>query len=984
MRTTELELALHQALQQPARRDLERLEFANRQLAALNDASNRFSRIRDEQELLDAVPRLLTESLEFDRGILLLHDGGSFSVRSICFPRDPPEFAESFLSRIRSAELPMPPPFAESFERNEPIFIADPNTHPRWPKAPGEVIRTRSIVIAPIRSQNRPIGILMGNMQHHERAMDEQDVARFEMFANMVGLALDNIRAYQGLERTVQERTESLRKANEELQAILDSSQSAIVMVDQKGRILARNRRVEELFGAGAASLGEIGELHLLLRASSANPTRFDEVIRARMDGSPLEEYGLGHYEDAVRLREPIPRDVTIDTSPVEAGRVWVYTDVTHLKQADEQLHLIFAAAPIPLMVSRVRDGKILYANDRQAVLVGLTREEVMRHRSIDFYADPGERPDLVARLKREGRIDDLEVRIRRADGAVVFAVFSLVATELRGEPVIVAGCYDVTHRKQAEEALEKERNFVSAVLDTAAALVVVLDPEGRVVRFNRACERITGYGFEEIRGEAFPETLLLAEERAEVERDFRRLLEGESRLERRNYWITRTGERRLIEWSNTTLTGPGDRVEYVVATGIDITERYQARQKLKLYRQIFDRSHDGIVVLDANCVFVERNPIHRVLSGFSDEDLIGRSAAEFFGEGVVDSVIRNVRESGIFRGELVAPKADGTTTPIEVLIFSILNDSGEIQYFVAIGRDIAERKRAEEELKRAHDDLEERVKARTAELARLNETLVSEVAERKQAEEALRRSHELLSKQNVVLADFSKRLSPERGNLESLMGELTRAASATLDASRVSVWMYRDDGSFIECLDLYDRSADRHDRGQRLAKSDFPSYFAALGAHRAIAAHDAHSDPRTREFSENYLAPLGITSMLDAPIWLEGRMVGVLCHEHVGPPRTWTPEEERFAASVADFASLTLEAHQRFRAEQDLRQAHDELETRVEQRTAQLARMNVAYRDEIHERRLAQEALAVRLRYEEGLAACSKTLLTETDSSRA
>jgi GAF domain-containing protein len=198
-------------------------------------------------------------------------------------------------------------------------------------------------------------------------------------------------------------------------------------------------------------------------------------------------------------------------------------------------------------------------------------------------------------------------------------------------------------------------------------------------------------------------------------------------------------------------------------------------------------------------------------------------------------------------------------------------------------------------------------VEARTRELARLNEKLLSEVAERKQAEEALRRSHEILSKQNAVLADFSKRLSPERGNLQSLMGELTLAASSTLDVARVSVWMYREEDAFIECLDLYDAGPRRHEAGQRLAKVDYPSYFRALGEHRAIAAHDAHLDPRTREFSESYLAPLGITSMLDAPIWLEGRMVGVICNEHVGAPRTWTPEEERFAASVADFASLTL-----------------------------------------------------------------------------
>jgi PAS domain S-box-containing protein len=983
VRTQDLELAVHQALQQPGRRDLERLSFANRQLAALNHVSNRFSRIHDEAELLEAVPRLLTESLEFDRGILLLHDGQGLSVRSVCFPKDPPEFADSFLERVRSGALPLPPPITESFERNEPRFIADPNADPRWPRAPGEVIRTRSIVIAPIRSQNRSIGVLVGNMQHHERSMDAQDVARFEMFANMVGLALDNIRAYQRLERTVEERTDSLRRANEELQAILDSSAAAIVMVDPEGRILARNRRVEEFFGASAESLGGIDDLHRRLRASAADPAQLDRVVRRQETGvGPDEE--LVHYENAVRLREPVPRDVTIVSSPVKAGRVWVYTDVTRLKQADEQLHLIIDAAPIPLLVSRIADGKVLYANDREATLVGLTRAEIMKRRTPEFYYDPKERAAVVERLKREGRIDDIEVRVRRADGSVIWAVFSLVATELRGEPVIVAGSYDVTRRKQAEDALEKERNFVSAVLDTAGALVVVLDPEGNVVRFNRACERITGYSFDEVRGKPFPETFLLAEERPEVERDFQRLLSGEPRLERRNSWVTRSGDRRMIEWSNTTLTGDDGKVEYVVATGIDVTERYQARQKLKLYRQIFDRSYDGIVVLDANGAFVERNPIHRVLSGFKDEELIGRSAAEFFGEELVQNVLRTVRESGSYRGEILAPTADGSRVPIEISVFTILNDAGEIINYVAIGRDIAERKRAEEALQRAHDALEERVEARTRELARLNETLLMQVAERKGAEEALRRSHELLSKQNAVLADFSKRLSPEGGDLQALVGELTRAASSTLDVARVSVWMYREEDSFIECLDLYDSTRDIHEQGQRLLRVDFPSYFDALGEHRAIAAHDAHRDPRTREFSASYLSPLGISSMLDAPIWLEGKMVGVVCNEHVGAPRVWTPEEERFAASVADFASLTLEAQQRFRAEEELRKAHDELETRVEQRTAQLARMNVAYRDEIHERRLAQEALAVRLRYEEGLAACSKTLLTESDSGTA
>ncbi len=107
---------------------------------------------------------------------------------------------------------------------------------------------------------------------------------------------------------------------------------------------------------------------------------------------------------------------------------------------------------------------------------------------------------------------------------------------------------------------------------------------------------------------------------------------------------------------------------------------------------------------------------------------------------------------------------------------------------------------------------------------------------------------------------------------------------------------------------------------GSGSRRSISPPTSALSASNRAIAAHDAHRDPRTSEFSESYLRPNSISSMLDAPIWLEGKMVGVVCNEHVGPSRVWTPEEERFAASVADFASLTLEAHQRFRAEQDLR----------------------------------------------------------------
>ncbi|MFQ6112565.1 MAG: response regulator, partial [bacterium] len=206
-----------QGLEKLVQERTESLEYATRQLAALNAASNRFTLIHDEDELLDEVPELLTHSLDFDRAFLLLEKDGELALRSYCMEKDPPDLVESFLKRIRTHKFVMPPQLIESFEQNKTIFIPDLNADRRWPREPGQIVRTKAVVVCPIKVNKKPIGVILGNMQHHEREMDAQDVARFEMFANMVGLALDNIRSYQSLERKVIERTRSLRDANREL-----------------------------------------------------------------------------------------------------------------------------------------------------------------------------------------------------------------------------------------------------------------------------------------------------------------------------------------------------------------------------------------------------------------------------------------------------------------------------------------------------------------------------------------------------------------------------------------------------------------------------------------------------------------------------------------------------------------------------------------------------------------------------------------------
>ncbi|MEH1943138.1 MAG: GAF domain-containing protein [Nostoc sp.] len=139
----------------------------------------------------------------------------------------------------------------------------------------------------------------------------------------------------------------------------------------------------------------------------------------------------------------------------------------------------------------------------------------------------------------------------------------------------------EVSERKRTEETLNQERNFISAVLDTVGALVIVLDSQGQIVRFNQACEQITGYSFDEVRGRHFWNLFLLPEEVESVKAIFEQLLTGRGFLEYENCWVMKDGSRRLIAWSNTFLKDYGGAVEYIVGTGIDITDRKRVQQHL-------------------------------------------------------------------------------------------------------------------------------------------------------------------------------------------------------------------------------------------------------------------------------------------------------------------------------------------------------------------------------------------------------------------
>jgi len=171
----------------------------------------------------------------------------------------------------------------------------------------------------------------------------------------------------------------------------------------------------------------------------------------------------------------------------------------------------------------------------------------------------------------------------------------------------------------------------------------------------------------------------------------------------------------------------------------------------------------------------------------------------------------------------------------------------------------------------------------------------------------------ELARRQDLLLR--IQRQSP--WDFDAALRETASAAAELLAVERVSVWEFSRDHSRLECVVLYKRSTGTFERGEVI--TSHPRYFRALESSLAIAAHDSIHDPRTSEFAGEYLEPLGIPSMLDAPIRLDGGVAGVLCIEHVGEPRHWTILDQCAASTLASHVSRVFETRRRREAEQRL-----------------------------------------------------------------
>ena len=314
---------------------------------------------------------------------------------------------------------------------------------------------------------------------------------------------------------------------------------------------------------------------------------------------------------------------------------------------------------------------------------------------------------DLISEVIN--RENELQREIRAGDGRwYSLRMLPYKTSDQRTDGLLIS-FGDIDEVKRSHEAVRRERNFVTSVLDAASTLlVVVLDREKRIVHFNRACQDLTGYTLDEVQGR--PQDILLPpEEIDQANASFEELLRGTER-EDQYHWITKDGRRRVIAWSNAVTLDDNGLAEYVIRTGIDLTERQEAKDQAQeseaTMRALLETAAQGVVAVNRGGQIVLVNAAAETMFGYAREEMLGmqvgdlvpqRSREQHAGHQALyfqQPIARSMGESL----DLAGIRKDGTEFPIDVSLGHVATRDGTLA--VAFVSDITERKRSRDALR--------------------------------------------------------------------------------------------------------------------------------------------------------------------------------------------------------------------------------------------------------------------------------------------
>ncbi|MHB8734518.1 MAG: PAS domain S-box protein [Terriglobales bacterium] len=382
-------------------------------------------------------------------------------------------------------------------------------------------------------------------------------------------------------------QAEAARRASDQLyRNIVETAEEGVCLLDAEACITFVNQKFCAQLGYAASEIQGLPITTLLAPDERAG---FTSRWEGRRQGLRSRSEIRFRRKDGAEFFGLVSGSPSFDVEGKFLGAVGLISDVTvqrlaqeALRDSEVQYRRLFQDNALPMYIYDAESLTILEVNEAAVRHYGYTREEFLGM-TIKDIRPPEDVPDLLRRYAQfNTALRNWGVwRHRKKNGEVIFVEVTTHQIIFAGRRAHHAHMHDVTEQRQAERALQRERDFGTTVMDTMGNLLIVADRQGRVVRFNRAWEHLTGVPLDQARGKTIwelflPDTVGAAAQHLFAEPGPERLKrEGELEI------LVRHGERRTIAWA-CTWASDADGVEYIIAAGTDITERRQLEDQLR------------------------------------------------------------------------------------------------------------------------------------------------------------------------------------------------------------------------------------------------------------------------------------------------------------------------------------------------------------------------------------------------------------------
>ena len=384
-----------------------------------------------------------------------------------------------------------------------------------------------------------------------------------------------------------------------------------------------------------------------------------------------------------------------------------------HAQKSDQrseiQYQLLFDSNPLPMWVFERKTLKFLAVNEAAARQYGFSRREFLTMTITDIRPEE-DIPDLLEATAKpiHGLQKTTIWRHRKKDGAIIDVEIVGHDLHFHGVEAELIAARDVTERKKAEETVQK----LASIEDFSEDAILGKSMDGKITSWNRAAEKMYGYTRGEVVGRDLS-FLVPPERQAEIQAIVERVLNGQPIECLETQRLTKTGSVLDVSLSVSPIKDSTGLITGASAIARDITLRKRAEEQLKLQSAVLEAAANAIVITDFEGTIVWANHAFTAMTGYSKEEALGnnlrllKSGAQ--PESYYAELWSTISSGKVWQGEIVNRRKDGKTYTEEMTITPVSRDVGNPadRYFIAIKQDITERRRAEEELYRAHQMLQ-------------------------------------------------------------------------------------------------------------------------------------------------------------------------------------------------------------------------------------------------------------------------------------